>query len=337
VKRLFSPTLLFLLAIQTLSAPFSYGQGTENQTDSKGRKQGLWKKLDAEGHLVYEGQFKDDKPVGLFKHYYSNGKLKATNNYFNNGKKAAAHIYFPGGTLQAAGVYFEQKKDSLWKFYDDQEHLLSEEIYDKGKKVGDWKVYYPSGKLLRVEHYNSDVKVGQWLMYYENGNVQQEINYTSAGKLDGDFKIFTKEGKPSIEGKYRNDLPASNWFYYDQSGKILYIEQYKGGKLAEKKWQNGVKEESYPNGIPKSKYTYKSGKKNGEFVEYYNAGEFKRRRKVKDPNSIIDAADPNEEWEEYLDGQKVKVRGTYKDDQLVGEVIYYTLDGKVEKKEKHGY
>ena len=76
--------------------PFCYGQGTDNQTDSKGRKQGVWKKLDAEGHLVYEGQFKDDKPVGLFKHYYSNGKLKATNNYFDNGKKAAAHIYFPG-------------------------------------------------------------------------------------------------------------------------------------------------------------------------------------------------------------------------------------------------
>ena len=323
----------FIALTLCLNFSFSFSQTGTNQTDNKGRKQGPWTKIDSAGNKVYDGQFKDGIPVGLFKHYYPKGNLKATNNYFGNGKQAAAHIYHPNGKLQGAGLYFEQKKDSLWKFYDDKEALLSEEFYSKGVKNGQWKLYYPNGKLLRTEKWKADKKDGQWMMYYDNGQPQQEINYVN-GLLEGNFNVYNMSGKIIIEGNYKNDFPLGTWFYYNDFGTVHYLEQYKDGKLMAKKFQNGSEDQTYPNGIPKSKYTFKSGKKNGGFVEYYDAGSFKRRRKPADPNAI-DAGNATEEWEEYIEGQKIKIQGTYLDDKLNGEVSYFTIEGKLEKKEKY--
>ena len=49
-----------------------------NQVDAKGLKQGPWQK-NYPGTKVnmYEGNFKDDKPVGRFIYRYESGKLKA--------------------------------------------------------------------------------------------------------------------------------------------------------------------------------------------------------------------------------------------------------------------
>ena len=58
-----------------------------NFTDSLGRKQGYWKKY-SKDTLKYEGQFKDDIPVGEFKYYFFDGKVKAHTTYSDNGKVA---------------------------------------------------------------------------------------------------------------------------------------------------------------------------------------------------------------------------------------------------------
>ena len=41
-----------------------------NKTDANGKKQGDWKKYYENGFVRYQGQFKDDKPVGTFNYYY---------------------------------------------------------------------------------------------------------------------------------------------------------------------------------------------------------------------------------------------------------------------------
>ncbi len=52
-----------ILVILFLLVPmFSFSQ--LNQTDTNGLRQGKWQKKQANGRLMYEGEFKDDKPVG---------------------------------------------------------------------------------------------------------------------------------------------------------------------------------------------------------------------------------------------------------------------------------
>jgi hypothetical protein len=48
---------------------------------SKRIKQGLWKEYGSNHKLIYEGEFKDNKKVGLFKYYNKDGKLRRTLNF----------------------------------------------------------------------------------------------------------------------------------------------------------------------------------------------------------------------------------------------------------------
>lgn len=55
--KLLKLTLLLTILLQGGSAFLA-----QNVTDSKGLKQGEWRKLNADGKLVYEGRFKDNIP-----------------------------------------------------------------------------------------------------------------------------------------------------------------------------------------------------------------------------------------------------------------------------------
>ncbi|MDA7804300.1 hypothetical protein N8987_07005, partial [Crocinitomix sp.] len=81
-----------------------------NQKDSKGRKQGVWKKpYENSTAFVYVGQFKDDIPVGQFTYYYESGKVKIIMNYLPDGKTSYAQMYHETGYMMARGKYLNQE------------------------------------------------------------------------------------------------------------------------------------------------------------------------------------------------------------------------------------
>ena len=73
--------IIFFLIAGLLSAATAF---SINEVDSKGRKQGVWKKPYGNGYFMYEGEFKDDQPVGTFKRYYEDGVLKSIQQYGQN-------------------------------------------------------------------------------------------------------------------------------------------------------------------------------------------------------------------------------------------------------------
>ena len=64
-----------------------------NQTDVDGDKQGVWTKSYKNGKVRYKGQFKNNKPFGLFYYYQISGELQAEKKFFHNGTAAATHIF----------------------------------------------------------------------------------------------------------------------------------------------------------------------------------------------------------------------------------------------------
>ena len=100
--------LLFLFCIPFLS----FAQEV-NHTDVDGNKQGVWTKSYKNGKVRYKGQFKNDKPFGLFYYYQISGELQAEKKFFHNGTAAATHIFYKGGELQAAGLYVNELKPCL--------------------------------------------------------------------------------------------------------------------------------------------------------------------------------------------------------------------------------
>ena len=84
---------VFLVNLSLLAQP--------NQTDSKGRKQGVWQKTYPKSEVLqYKGQFRDDKPVGTFEYFYPGGQLKATIEHHPNGRLARANYYFENKMYQ---------------------------------------------------------------------------------------------------------------------------------------------------------------------------------------------------------------------------------------------
>ncbi|MFN7692106.1 MAG: hypothetical protein ACK5QU_13575, partial [Bacteroidota bacterium] len=62
------------------------------------------------------------------------------------------------------------------------------------------------------------------------------------------------------------------------------------------------------------------------FKEYYNKGQYKL---------VPKAGDNNDDLERVLTGTQVKMEGNYIEDQLDGLIIYYSPEGKIEKKENY--
>ncbi len=115
------------------------------QGTAQGRKQGPWQQLHPNGQVRYEGQFADSKPVGLFKYYFDNGKLSATNNHSADGA-VASHHYHPNGKIKAKGVYRTEKKDSLWQYFNENEVLVLEETYKQNMLHGVKRIYFDNGQ-----------------------------------------------------------------------------------------------------------------------------------------------------------------------------------------------
>src|SRR5690606_34958299 len=107
---------LILISITCLT-----GISQINQVDSKGQKQGEWRKP-YEGNTVfrYVGQFKNDKPIGKFVYYYQTGDVEAIITFLPDGKTAYSKMYHESGYLMAKGKYINQLKDSTWMYYDDR-------------------------------------------------------------------------------------------------------------------------------------------------------------------------------------------------------------------------
>ena len=216
-----------------------FSQDTVNRLNSKGLKEGFWRKLDSSGHKVYEGQFRNGIPSGAFQYYYPAGKTKAVSVFSENGKRSRTTTFFPSGKKMAAGIYLDEKRDSIWQFFSDYDGaLLSEESYKNGKKDGVSKTFYPGDGLAEIINWRAGVREGSWIQYYTDGSVKMRTNNRNDNK-DGLIEAFSETGTLLISGKYLNGDPDGAWLTYDAKGKLLKKEVYnKGSRVSSVEMKN---------------------------------------------------------------------------------------------------
>ena len=321
-------SVLFTLA--SLVSLIGFAQESTNQTDASGKKQGVWKKNHPNGKLKYEGQFKDDLPIGVFKYFYDVGKLSATNNHLSDGVSVAHHSYHINGKIKAKGVYVKQKKDSLWQFFNEEEVLVLEEVYDMNVLNGMSKSYYPkSGQPLEQLGYKAGVKHGKWLKFFENGKPWMEAEYDN-GNLNGKFNVYTENGKPVHQGNYDHALRHGRWLTYNSNGSVKTQDTYHQGTMTRSIKQNGTFKEFYPDEKPKSEYTYKRGKEQGDFKEWYDNGEWIQKEQPPELDFQEEA-----EIVEELHGQTLRKKGRFVAGKLNGKVTHYNEDGSVDRVEMY--
>lgn len=204
-----------------------------NATDAKGLKQGPWKKMDENGTCIYVGQFKDDKPVGVFTYFDTDGRKMSEMDFKTGGPVVYAKMFYINGFIQAEGKYINQLKDSTWHFYTDYKNgeLLSEETYVKGKKEGKSTVFHPgTTKPASITFYKNGIEEGAYVEYYLDGVKKEDATFVH-GLLEGKATWYCPDGKISILGNYEHSLKHGNWVYYDCTGKIKGKETWDKGKL----------------------------------------------------------------------------------------------------------
>lgn len=201
-----------------------------NKTDQQGRKQGHWIKKYPDESIMYDGNFKDDHPVGEFERYFENQTLKSILIYSDDGKKANATIYHQNGFISSKGTYVDQMKEGKWQFFSEitKGYLISEEHYSKNIKNGLSVKFYPDSTIAEKLTYVNDIKQGEWLQYYPSGKVCLKSNYLN-GKINGKFEFWYDNGAIEFSGQYKNDSRDGHWVIFNKDGSIKYKLDYISG------------------------------------------------------------------------------------------------------------
>ena len=198
-----------------------------NKTDSKGRRQGEWRDVYANGSIRYQGKFKNDKPVGEFKYYDEDGNLKATNVYDKTGINTTYTAYSPNGKVVAKGNYKNKKKDGEWRYFSpDNAKLILDENYVDGVLEGHSKVYdNKTGRIAEDVFYLKGERNGLCTKYYADGKKMAEISYSN-GQKQGPAKLYYPNGVLQEEGNYCADNKCGEWKIYSDEGDLLDTENY---------------------------------------------------------------------------------------------------------------
>ena len=228
---------LLLILIFTGISYWTSGQDSINRTDASGRKQGTWRKVDKDGHKLYDGQFKNGVPNGEFRYYYADGRLKAISVLSDDGKTARTVSYATNGRKIAEGNYRDEKKDSIWRYCSDYDGiLLSEESYISGVKNGASKTFYPDGNITEVIYFRDGKKEGEWIQYFDDGQVKFRGAYVNDEK-EGPFTVYYPGGKINISGAYKAGHMDGTWTFYEENGEVGRTEKYSEGALVKEKKQ----------------------------------------------------------------------------------------------------
>lgn len=207
----------------------SMSQESVNKTDAKGLKQGKWVTRYPGGTLRYEGAFEGNKPVGEWKRYHENGKLKALMIHRPNSARSFAILYDEAGICYAKGVFEGTLRDSTWNFYNG-DILLQAENYRKGKKEGKARGYYPDGKLMWEKELKNDLADGIAVEYDPTGIKRSEI-FCVEGKRSGRANFYDANGVLTMEGSYLDGLSDGTWKMFEKDGKLKYQIIYEKGEI----------------------------------------------------------------------------------------------------------
>ncbi|HKI88582.1 MAG TPA: toxin-antitoxin system YwqK family antitoxin [Draconibacterium sp.] len=200
-----------------------------NKTDVNGLRQGLWKKEYSNGKTMYEGYFRDGKPVGEWKRFHEGGQVKALINYQENSDTAFAQLFDEWGKKVAEGNFVNEKKEGTWEIFSDN-RKVAEENYVHGLKDGLCRKFYDSGQVLEESEWENGKQEGKHQVFYKNGNPYMQCKYSN-NLRNGLCLSYFPNGKIEMEAYYKNSLRNGNWKFYNENGDLLYTLEYKDGKL----------------------------------------------------------------------------------------------------------
>ncbi|HOR60873.1 MAG TPA: hypothetical protein PK124_06435 [Bacteroidales bacterium] len=203
---------------------------------------------------------------GIFKHYYSNGVIKAEINY-SNGKETGTSFYYDDyGILRRTRII--KSNGEIYNIFDND---TVNRIDEKGRKQGKWI------NIAYLPYLYSEC---------DCSNIPDQILYFKNDKPIGTWEFFNLEGEILIAKIFWKD--SINAYYQRWNLKKRLIEE---GNLVNMIKDGEWKEYDYKKGYLKWKGYYNCGKKDGYWQEFNRRGKVIREVEYIDGQVRVKRAD----------------------------------------------
>ena len=268
------------------------------------------------GKYIYEdgkyyiGQYKDNKPNGKGKKYYSNGNILYEGDFCNGKFDGNGKYYYDDGKYFIGGYKNGLRNGKGIKYYKNGNIEFEGEFID-GEPEGFGKNYWEDGESY-VGQCKAGLKHGKGIEYYSNGKIQYEGDFIHH-KRDGIGKYFWDDGKYYI-GQWKNDKRNGKGTNFYPNGKIQYegdfIDDDYGGN-GKYIWENG----EYYIG------QWKNGLRNGKGILYYSNGN------IQYEGDYLN--DKRDGLGKYIMANEDYYIGQWKNGSVNGKGIIYYKNGKI--------
>ena len=323
------------------------GQGkqlAQTAVAKKGRT--AMKSLRADGTVAFTGAYQDGFMTDEWRWFRRDGSLSAVRHYRQGKQQDVEELYASTGRVQRRNHYLDGDLHGLTEQFYDHGQLQRTGYYEGGDQRGSWRQYYPTGQLSEEYNVNGDDAHGLSRSYTPGGRLTQErwfeydrllslTAFDSTGqvldriKIEPATKSFTLHypgGQPRIEtGMLCYDYEgAEKWSL--PNGKTEISEAY------ERDNREGPYRRYHPlTGQLIVEGTYRHGKLEGEFKNYYASGKLSRVGRYRNGNS-------EGEWLSYFENGQLERASTYVNDELDGYLRTYNMAGElvVEKVYENG-
>jgi len=280
MMKCISSLVLLLSLAGTISA--NIDADDINALDAQGRRTGYWiingsmKPTPgfASEQVIEEGDYLSNKKQGLWKRYYSNGKIQSEITYKDNIPNGPYSTYYPSGINEEKGTWSYNKNIGIFARYHSNGAKSQAFVFDdNGVRNGQQFYYHENGKTELEVYIRNGMEEGIMRRYYANGDIQETKDYTGGKLKEGsiqEFTMVTKQVQVKEEIAVANKQSSSvsedkpNISVFNHTGdNILYnkdrlISQkgyFKNGRLWDGKWY------SYsPDGILEQIEVYRDGK-----------------------------------------------------------------------------
>lgn len=208
---------------------------SEGIVDEAGNSNGPWKIYFADGKIMAEGAYSDNRRTGTWKFYNMEGKVEQTGNYNNGRPDGLWKWYYKNGSVLREEEYFQGERDGIYIEYSPDSEIIAEGQYADGEKNGEWKI--STGDYTEEGKYIIGLKDGQWRSYYSDGTLKFRGDYVQ-GNPDGQHLYYYDNGRLKEERYYRMGLKQRTWKKYDEEGTPTLTITYRDDKEVS---INGVK------------------------------------------------------------------------------------------------
>lgn len=267
--------LTYILILTTFWATSAQSSNdTINQRDASNQKQGWWKVLNTDGkfvgyepnQLVEEGEYVNNKKVGVWTKYYPNGNKKHELTFANNIANGYARIYYRSGRIQEEGIWKMNQWAGQYKYYYENGNLKYDWSYNaSGKREGEQRYFHENGVIQYLGDWKDGKEAGELREYNDDGSLsakrffnegnlipEKTVNLTRgkefddnskkySGKtqtrqlvrgevIDGYNKLMNPDGTVSKEGTFKDKKLIDGTVYLYENGKLVSSVSYEGGK-----------------------------------------------------------------------------------------------------------